>query len=268
MRFFRAIGIAIAVIALILGLNSYVIIQPGYAGIPQILGKVQEQEVFLEGFHFKWPLVESVQVYDTRIQKHLFPGTALTSDLQPLNADFVLNYRIRPDALVTIRRELGSLENIADQLVGPQTEEAFKTAAASRTAEASVTERPALKADFDHFVTSRLARYGIEVIDTAVVNIAFTEDFTAAVERKQVAEQDAQRAIYTAQQAEQQANARIAIARGEAESQRLQAESLKSPGGALVLQREAIEKWDGHFPQVMGGEGALPFINIGPFDAQ
>jgi hypothetical protein len=29
-----------------------------------------------------------------------------------------------------------------------------------------------------------------------------------------------------------------------------------------LLQQQAIEKWDGKFPTVLGGNGALPFINI------
>jgi prohibitin 1 len=30
------------------------------------------------------------------------------------------------------------------------------------------------------------------------------------------------------------------------------------------LQKQAIEKWDGRFPMVMGGNGTLPLININP----
>jgi hypothetical protein len=29
-----------------------------------------------------------------------------------------------------------------------------------------------------------------------------------------------------------------------------------------LLQKQAIEKWNGQFPTVMGGNGALPFINL------
>jgi hypothetical protein len=29
-----------------------------------------------------------------------------------------------------------------------------------------------------------------------------------------------------------------------------------------LLQKQAIEKWDGKFPQVLGGNGAVPFINL------
>lgn len=32
----------------------------------------------------------------------------------------------------------------------------------------------------------------------------------------------------------------------------------------ILLQKLAIEKWDGRFPTVMGGQGALPFINRSP----
>ncbi|MCL1469789.1 hypothetical protein LAY57_03770 [Argonema antarcticum A004/B2] len=31
-----------------------------------------------------------------------------------------------------------------------------------------------------------------------------------------------------------------------------------------ILQKHAIEKWDGKFPTVMSGNGALPFINVSP----
>jgi hypothetical protein len=31
-----------------------------------------------------------------------------------------------------------------------------------------------------------------------------------------------------------------------------------------LLQKQAIEKWDGRFPMVMGGNGTLPLVNINP----
>jgi hypothetical protein len=49
-------------------------------------------------------------------------------------------------------------------------------------------------------------------------------------------------------------------AKGQAEAQRLQRLTLTP----VLLQKQAIEKWDGHFPTVMGGSGTLPLINIDP----
>ena len=51
---------------------------------------------------------------------------------------------------------------------------------------------------------------------------------------------------------------KVVQAKAEAESQRIQKETI-SP---IILQLRAIEKWDGKFPQVLGGGGAMPFINI------
>ena len=89
--------------------------------------------------------------------------------------------------------------------------------------------------------SDRLAKYGIVVLDTSVIDLNFSPEFTKAVEEKQIEEQRAQRAAYVAQEAE----AEINRARGKAEAQRLLAETLKAQGGQLVLQKEAIEAFTG-----------------------
>lgn len=78
------------------------------------------------------------------------------------------------------------------------------------------------------------------MLDTSVIDLNFSIDFARAVEEKQIAEQKAQRAVYVAQEAEQEAQADINRAKGRAEAQRLLAETLKASGGELVLQKEAI----------------------------
>jgi hypothetical protein len=50
----------------------------------------------------------------------------------------------------------------------------------------------------------------------------------------------------------------------QAEAQRLQRQTLTSE----ILQQQAIEKWNGQFPTVMGGGGTLPLINIAPPSSQ
>jgi regulator of protease activity HflC (stomatin/prohibitin superfamily) len=158
------------------------------------------------------------------------------------------------------------LENIVSKIIAPQTQEAFKTAAALRTAEQSITQRSELKRDFDTALKERLSKYDVIVLDTSVVNIRFSTDFAKAVEEKQVAEQRAQRAVYVAQEAEQQAQADINRAQGRAEAQRLLAETLKAQGGDLVLQKEAIEAWrsgGAQMPKVLvmgAGSSRVPFI--------
>lgn len=262
-------GIVLALIVLV-GLNSFVILTPGQAGVISILGKARDGAL-LEGIHIKPPLVSVVDVYDLTVQKFEVPAESSTKDLQNLSARFAINFRLDPTRVVEVRRKQGTLANIVSKIIAPQTQEAFKIAAARRTVEEAITKRSELKEDFDLALSDRLAKYGIIVLDTSVVDLNFSPEFARAVEEKQIAEQRAQRAVYIAREAEQQAQADVNRAKGRAEAQRLLAETLKAQGGQLVLQKEAIEAWRNGGSQmprvlVMGGEakGGVPFIfNLG-----
>jgi prohibitin 1 len=257
-------GVVLALIAL-LALSSFVIINPGQAGVISILGKAREGAL-LEGIHLKPPLISVVDVYDVTIQKFEVPAQSSTRDLQDLAGRFAINFRIDPIHVVDIRRSQGTLSNLVAKVIAPQTQEAFKIAAARRTAEESITERSALKQDFDAALEERLEKYNIIVLDTSVIDLNFSREFAKAVEEKQIAEQQARRAVYVAQQAEQEAQADINRARGKAEAQKLLAETLKAQGGELVLQKEAIQAWregGAQMPKVlvMGEKtGNVPFI--------
>jgi regulator of protease activity HflC (stomatin/prohibitin superfamily) len=258
------LGIILALV-LLLGLNCVVIINPGQAGVLSVLGKAQDGAL-LEGTHFKPPLVSNVDVYDVTVQKFEVPAQSSTKDLQDLTASFAINFRLDPTQVVEIRRKQGTLQNIVAKIIAPQTQEAFKIAASLRTVEEAITKRQELKQDFDDALGARLEKYGIIVLDTSVVDLRFSPEFSQAVEEKQIAEQRAQRAVYVAREAEQEAFAEVNRAKGKAEAQRLLAETLKAQGGQLVLQKEAIEAWregGSQMPQVLvsGGDGGqIPFL--------
>ncbi|ACC81201.1 MAG: prohibitin family protein [Nostoc sp.] len=263
------LGIVLATLV-ILGLNSFIIINPGEAGVISILGKARDGAL-LEGIHVKPPFISVIDVYDLTVQKFEVPAESSTKDLQNLSARFAINFRLDPIKVVEVRRKQGTLANIVSKIIAPQTQEAFKIAAARRTVEEAITKRSELKEDFDQALGDRLDKYGIIVLDTSVVDLAFSPEFARAVEEKQIAEQRAQRAVYVAREAEQEAQADVNRAKGRAEAQRLLAETLKAQGGQLVLQKEAIEAWKSGGAQmpkvlVMGGDSksGVPFIfNLG-----
>ena len=259
------IGGAIAAILLLVALNAFVIINPGEAGVISILGKARDGAL-LEGIHVKPPFVSIVDIYDLTVQKFEVPAQSSTKDLQDLSARFAINFRLDPTQVVEVRRKQGTLQNIVAKIIAPQTQESFKVAAARRTVEEAITKRNELKQDFDEALGARLDKYGIIILDTSVVDLAFSPEFAKAVEEKQIAEQRAQRAVYVAQEAEQEAQADINRAKGRAEAQRLLAETLKAQGGQLVLQKEAIEAWRNGGAQmpkvlVMGeSKSSVPFL--------
>ncbi|MBD2530669.1 prohibitin family protein [Nostoc flagelliforme FACHB-838] len=263
------LGIVLAILVIIV-LNSYIIINPGQAGVISILGKARDGAL-LEGIHVKPPFITVIDVYDLTVQKFEVPAESSTKDLQNLSARFAINFRLDPIKVVEVRRKQGTLENIVSKIIAPQTQEAFKIAAARRTVEEAITKRSELKEDFDQALGDRLDKYGIIVLDTSVVDLAFSPEFARAVEEKQIAEQRAQRAVYVAREAEQEAQADVNRAKGRAEAQRLLAETLKAQGGQLVLQKETIEAWRSGGAQmpkvlVMGDDSknGVPFIfNLG-----
>jgi len=264
------LGGIIAALVVLLSFNSFVILNPGQAGVLSILGKAQDG-VLLEGIHLRPPLVSNVDVYDLTVQKFEVPAESSTKDLQDLKARFAINFRLDPIQVVEIRRKQGTLQNIVSKIIAPQTQESFKIAAARRTVEEAITKRNELKEDFDNALGERLDKYGIIILDTSVVDLSFSPEFARAVEEKQIAEQKSQRAVYVAKEAEQQAQADVNRAKGKAEAQRLLAETLKAQGGELVLQKEAIEAWregGAQMPRVLvtSGEskGGVPFLfNLG-----
>jgi regulator of protease activity HflC (stomatin/prohibitin superfamily) len=264
------LGGLIAALIVLISFNSFVIINPGQAGVLSILGKAQNGAL-LEGIHFKPPLVSNVDIYDVTVQKFEVPAQSATKDLQDLSASFAINFRLDPLKVVEIRRTQGSLQNIVSKIIAPQTQESFKIAAARRTVEEAITKRSELKEDFDNALGSRLEKYGIIILDTSVVDLNFSPEFAKAVEDKQIAEQKAQRAVYIAQEAQQEAQAEINRAQGKAEAQRLLAETLKEQGGQLVLQKEAIQAWregGAQMPKVLvigeKSNSSVPFLfNLG-----
>jgi len=260
----------VAAIIVIISLNGFIIINPGQAAVISVLGKARDGAL-VEGIHLKPPFISVIDVYDLTVQKFEVPAESSTKDLQNLTARFAINFRLDPVKVVEVRRKQGTLENIVSKIIAPQTQEAFKIAAAKRTVEEAITKRTELKEDFDQALSDRLEKYGIIVLDTSVIDLTFSPEFAKAVEEKQIAEQRAQRAVYIAREAEQQAQADVNRAKGRAEAQRLLAETLKAQGGQLVLQKEAIEAWrsgGAQMPKVLvisgDSKSSVPFLfNMG-----
>lgn len=117
-----------------------------------------------------------------------------------------------------------------------------------------------MKEEIDRNLETRLAAYGVIVDDVSLVDFAFSPEFSKAIEAKQIAEQEAKQAEFIAVKASKEAIGEVNRAKGQAEAQRLQRLTLTPE----LLQKQAIEKWDGRFPTVMGGNGTLPLINIDP----
>lgn len=240
-------------------LRPFTIVGPGERGVVMRLGQVQNR-VLDEGIHPIMPIVTSVKNINVRIRKSDIQVPAGTKDLQIINVEMSLNWHISPDKANLVYQQIGSEEAIVDGIIKPAMTEILKAATPRKTAEEVLRQRDELKQSIDSDLKKRLLAYNLIVDDVSLVNVSFSEEFAKAIEAKQIAEQQAKQAEYVVQSAAREAEAQVNRAKGQAEAQRLIRQTITPE----LLQKQAIEKWDGKFPTVMGGQGALPLINVSP----
>ncbi|HSI20215.1 MAG TPA: prohibitin family protein [Verrucomicrobiae bacterium] len=227
--------VSLAVIFLWL-LTSLVAIDVGKVGVVTQFGRITGREID-PGLSVKapWPF-QSVTLFDARVQKEQSNVAAASSDLQEIRSTIALNYHLDRGRISEIYQTIGI--DFSDKVIAPAIQEAFKATTASYTASDLLTKRTEVKEASKKILEERLGKRGIVVDDMSIVNFDFSAEFNKAIEAKQVAQQEAERAFYKLEQAKK-----------EAEAQAVQKESLT----AEILQKQAIEKWDGHMPQYVGG---------------
>lgn len=242
-------------------IRPFAIVNAGERGVVMRFGKVQDI-VLDEGLHPIMPIVTSVKTLNVRVQQNSFNAGAASKDLQTITTELAVNWHIDPLKVNKVYQQVGDENLIINGIITPAVSEVLKAATAKKTAEEIITKRTELKQEIDNNLKNRLEPYGVIIDDVSLVNFSFSPEFSRAIESKQIAEQEAKQASFIAQKATQEAQADVNRAKGQAEAQRLQRLTLTPE----LLQKQAIEKWDGHFPMVMGGNGAVPLININPND--
>lgn len=250
-------GIVFIIAALIL--KPFAIVGAGERGVIMRFGKV-DNVILDEGIHPILPIITSVKTLSVRVKKTDLQADAASKDLQKVSTDLAINWNIDPAKVNQVFQQVGDEEQIVNSILSPAISEVLKAATSKKTAEEIITKRTELKTEIDNSLKTRLAPYGIIIRDVSLVNFGFSPEFSKAIEAKQIAEQEAKQAEFTVKKATQDAQAQINRAKGQAEAQRLQRQTLT----AEILQQQAIEKWNGQFPTVMGSNGALPLINITP----
>jgi regulator of protease activity HflC (stomatin/prohibitin superfamily) len=245
-----AVQLTLVIIFLAILSKFFVIVNAGERGVLMQFGKVQEQ-VLGEGLHVIFPTVYSVKKLSVRVQKQESSAEASSKDLQDVFTDVALNWHIIPDEANAIFQQIGDEREVVARIIDPAVEEVLKAVMAKYTAEEIITKRGEVKAAVDEFLTLRLLTYHIAVDDISLVHVHFSQRFSDAVEAKQIAEQEAKRGEFLALKAVKEAEAKVNLAKGEAEVQRLLQDNLTPE----LLERQAIEKWDGKLPLIVGDGG-------------
>lgn len=260
------IGIIIAILAVVLVLDAATIVPAGHTGVVITLGEVSKS--FDEGFHLKVPLVQDVQVVSNKIQVYESPASAVSKDLQTVSSTIAVNYRLVANKSAEMYQNVGTdYETI---LITPIVQECMKSITAKYTAEELITERMTVGEEVKEDLDLKLNDYGIYIEKFNIVNFDFSQEFNAAIEAKQVAEQNLlktqteqkQQIVIAEAEAEKkviaanaEAEAILTKAQAQADANKLIEESLSNK----VLVYNQIDKWDGVLPKVTSSDNNLMF---------
>lgn len=249
---FRFIPIVLAVIlAVFLLLASVTTVPAGHTGVVTTFGKVSGT-VLGEGLHFKLPFITNVVKIDNRVLKTEVSSSSASKDLQTVSSTIALNYRIGRANSASIYQNIGTdFENV---LVNPAIQECVKSVTAQFTAEELITERQKVGELMRAALAEKIGPYGFDIEVFNITSFEFSEEFNAAIEAKQTAQQNALKAEQDLARIKVEAQQQIEQARAEAESYRLK--NLEITQETLAM--EWINKWDGRLPSV-SSDGSMLF---------
>jgi prohibitin 2 len=264
---------AVVVVLLIVAISGVVALSTatvrvpsGYRGVLLTWGKV-EPTIMGEGLGFKVPFSQTVVLMNVQIQKAESTEATATADLQEVSTTVAVNFRLDPLRVNDVYTDLR--QDYINRVIKPNIEESLKATTAEYRAEELVTNRAAVKATLDSILAERLAIFNIDVVSVSLTDFAFSPSFSAAIDAKVTAEQQAlvsknelERIRYEAQQqiiqAEAAKNATMRRAEGDAFAQIIEANATAKAIEIITAQMTDeyanylwLQTWDGRLPAVM-----------------
>lgn len=267
------VSVILAVIFLVLSMIAMV--PTGYTGIKTTFGKV-DNNTLSSGINFKLPWQNVINM-DNREQKSAFQLESFSKDIQQVDIQGSINFSIDKTTAMNLYRDVGV--EYMTILIQPRVLEDVKIVIAKYTAEKLVENRQNASDEIFALLKDELSQKGINVISFAIENIDFTDAFESAVEAKQVATQEKQKAqteqerqtMEMQQKAERdriqaqaaadvqkiEADAKAYAVKVEAEAQAKANKEIAATLSDPLIRYNMIHQWDGKLPLVSSDGGNL-----------
>ena len=232
-------------------------------GVKTQFGKVQDT-MLNEGINFKVPYIEKIVLMDCRTQKCEYIMEASSKDLQKIsNIKIAINYNVSAAMANQLYKQVGVKYEII--IVEPAIYESVKQGMSQYTAEELITKRSDVANVILNLLTEKLSEKGITITALNIIDLNFSAEFDAAIEAKQITEQQTIQAQYELEKAKVQNQQKVENAKAEAEVMALQnaqitEQTLKLK--ELEIMEEYVEKWNGQLPSTMLNDNFTGLFNL------
>ena len=244
--------VAIVLSALLLVGQALFIVPAGKVAVVTTLGKVSGGSR-LPGLNLKIPFIQSVNPFDVRTQVRPEEFSTLTKDLQVIEATATVKYAVRSEEAGRIYRTTASNDrDIYPRIIQPSLLKALKSVFSQYELITIATEWNDISAIVERTVAEELNKFDyVEVRSLDLTGLQIAKEYRAAIEQKQIAEQQLLRAQTEVKIAEQEA---------------IRYDTLNRSLDDQVLFKLFIDKWDGRtevVPALPGSSGGTPSVIVG-----
>ncbi|CAJ1946307.1 unnamed protein product [Cylindrotheca closterium] len=215
--------------------NSLFTVPGGHRAIIYNRISGMKDTVYGEGLNFNIPWFERPTVFDIRTRPVNLQTLTGSKDLQMVTIAIRVLHKPDPNKLVEMYRNLG--RNYDERILPSIMNECAKAIVARYNANELLTKRDMVSKEISHDLRLRAGYFNVLLEDVAITHLSFSPEYARAVERKQVAQQDAERAKYVVIGAIQEKQTIITKAKGEAESASLIGHAVKKNPGFMKLRR-------------------------------